>query len=283
MTMSTQTQTAARANSFDVAAGRRRCLKFRRRILDLSQKVSAMHIAPAFSCLEMVDAAYFGLMRRDARGATPDTFILSKGHGCMAQYAVLEELGTLSADDLEAYCTPGGILGGHPDYGIPGIEAATGSLGHGLSIAVGMAYADRIRGDDRRVFVVVGDGEMHEGSIWEAMLMAPNLRLENLVVLLDLNDFQGLDRISEGHPNFYPMVDKVAAFGWEVVELNGHDESAIVEAVMSRRGGRPFFAIGRAVKGRGVAFMENVPIWHYRSPSPEEYREAIANLREVGS
>lgn len=280
--MSAHLQAGGRANLFDAAAGRQRCLRFRRRILDLSQRVTAMHIAPAFSCLEMVDCIYFGLMRRGADGISQDTFIMSKGHGCMAQYVALEELGVLSPADLETYCTPSGRLGGHPDYGIPGIEAATGSLGHGLSIAVGMAYADMIKGDDRRIFVILGDGEMHEGSIWEAMLMAPNLGLGNLIVLLDLNDFQGLDRISESHPNFYPMLDKVAAFGWEAVAVDGHDETALVDAFLSRRGAKPFFAIGRTVKGRGVGFMENVPIWHYRSPSPEEYRDAVDKLREVG-
>ncbi len=272
-----------RKNSFDVAAARQRCLKFRRRILDLSQNVTAMHIAPAFSCLEVVDCIYFGLMRRDAGGAFRDTFLMSKGHGCMAQYVILEEMGVLSERDLAEYCTKEGRLGGHPDYGVPGIQASTGSLGHGLAMSMGMAYADKINREDKTVYVVLSDGEWQEGSVWEAMMMAPNLRLTNLVAFLDLNDFQGLGRTSETHPNFYPAVEKAVAFGWETVEVDGHDAGAVFQAVANRRGGAPMMVICRTVKGKGVSFMENVPIWHYRSPSPEEYREAVANLGEVGA
>jgi transketolase len=269
-------------NSFDRAAARRRCFNFRRRILDLSQNVTAMHIAPAFSCLEIVDCIYFGLMRQDADAAFQDTFVLSKGHGCMAQYVALEELGILSDRDLALYCTPEGRLGGHPDYGVPGIAASTGSLGHGLSIAMGMACADKMMRRDSVVYAVLSDGEWQEGSVWEAMMMAPNLGLSNLVAFLDLNDFQGLGRTSETHPNFYPVADKARAFGWETVELDGHDASAMFEAVTGRRGGRPMMVLARTVKGKGVHFMENVPIWHYRSPNPQEYADAIARLGEVG-
>ena len=272
---------------FDVAAARRRCLGYRRRILDISQQVTALHVAPAFSCLEMVDIIYHGLMRRAAGGSNPglfaDGFLMSKGHGCLAQYVILEDLGVLAKTDLDRYCTTQGQLGAHPDYGVPGIEASTGSLGHGMGIAAGMAYADQLKGDDRRVHVVLSDGEMQEGSTWEAIMMAGNLKLDNLVAFLDLNDFTGLDRISEKHPAFYPVVDKVRAFGWEVAAVNGHDAAAIFEAVTSRGGKQPFMVVGKTVKGKGVSFMEHVPIWHYRSPTKEEYAKAIAELTEVTS
>lgn len=272
-----------RRNRFDVAEARRRCLRYRRYILDISQRIGALHIAPAFSCLEIVDVIYHGLMRRDADGTFRDTFLMSKGHGCIAQYVILEDLGILAPDDLANYCTPQGRLGAHPDYGVPGIAASTGSLGHGLGIAVGMGAADRILGADRRIFVVVGDGEMQEGSIWEAIMMAPNLDLHNLVVFLDHNDFQGLGRTSESHPYFDPMTEKVRTFGWEAAEVNGHDAAAIEAAVRARRGDRPLFVVCRTVKGKGVSYMENAPIWHYRSPNPEEYARAIAELAEVGA
>ena len=272
-----------RGNRFDAAAARRRCLGYRRRMLDMSQRVTALHLAPAFSCLEMVDCIYHGLMRREPNGTSPDTFLMSKGHGCLAQYVILADLGVLSADDLERYCTPEGRLGAHPDYGVPGIEASTGSLGHGLAIATGMAYADRLKGDDRCVHVVLSDGELQEGSTWEAMMMAANLKLDKLVAFVDLNDFQTLGRTSETHPRFYPVVEKVRAFGWEAVRVNGHDAGAVFDAVTGREGGRPFMLIGRTIKGKGVAYMEGVPIWHYRSPSPEEYARAIEELREVSS
>jgi transketolase len=266
------------SDTFDVAAGRERCRNFRRRILDLSQGVTAVHIAPAFSCLELVDAVYFGLMRRSEGGEFKDTFLLSKGHGSAAQYVVLEHLGILTHEDLELFCKPGGRLGTHPDLGIPGIEAATGSLGHGLPIAVGMALADKTLGHDRVVYVVLSDGELQEGSVWEAMMLAPTFGLNNLVALVDLNDFQTLGRTSTVHPNFYPMLDKVRAFGWEAAEVNGHDHTAIIESIRGRKSNVPFMLLGRTVKGKGVSYMENVPIWHYRSPSPTEYQQAV---REV--
>jgi transketolase len=271
---------------YDAATARQRCLRYRRRILDISQQVTALHVAPAFSCLEIVDVLYHGLMRRDpaqAGHAFLDSFVMSKGHGCLSQYVILEEFGILATKDLQEYCTPAGRLGAHPDYGVPGIEASTGSLGHGMGICTGMACAEKIKGTDRRIFVVLSDGEMQEGSTWESMMMAANLRLDNLVAVLDLNDFQGLGRTSETHPSFYPVGEKVRAFGWEAGEVNGHDAAALHQGIASREGGKPFFLVARTVKGRGVSYMENVPIWHYRSPSREEYLKALDELAEVAS
>lgn len=271
------------ARTFDVAASQQRCLKFRRRILDISQTVTALHIAGAFSCLEIVDCIYFGLMRRKADGTLLDNFLLSKGHGSLAQYVVLEHLAVLSPVDLEKYCQPGGRLGTHPDFGIPGIEAATGSLGHGLPITVGMALADKILGVDRIVYVVLSDGELQEGSVWEAMMLAPTLGLKNLVAFVDLNDFQSLGRTSEIHPNFYPVVDKIRAFGWETAEVDGHDQQAILDAVTSRKRCAPMMIVGHTIKGKGVSFMENMPIWHYRAPTREEYELALRELSGDGA
>lgn len=268
---------------FSVEESRRRCLGYRRRMLEISQTVGAVHLAPAFSCLELVEVAYFGLMRRGLGPQRDDTFLLSKGHGSLAQYLVLEDLGLLPRDHLENFCTPKSPLATHPDYGTPGIEASTGSLGHGLPLAVGMAYADRLRGSDRTIFVVMSDGELQEGSVWEAFMLAPSLKTTRLVALIDVNDFQSLGRTSETLPNFYPVVDKLRAFGWEAAEVNGHDAAAVHRAVTSRAGDRPFALVGRTVKGRGVRFMENVPVWHYRSPNPEEFKTAMAELREVAS
>jgi transketolase len=269
------------ANEFDPHSARERCRRFRLRILELSQGVSAVHIAPAFSCLELVDSIYFHLMRRNADGSFRDTFLLSKGHGSAAQYVALEELGIISRADLDGFCKPGGRLGTHPDYGIPGIEAATGSLGHGLPMTVGMALADKLQGVDRVVHVVLSDGELQEGSVWEAMMLAPTLSLTNLIAYVDLNDFQTLGQTSKVHPNFYPVMDKVRAFGWEAAEVNGHDHAAIIDAVQARTGNAPFMLIGRTVKGKGVSYMENVPIWHYRSPSPTEYQQAVREIQEA--
>jgi transketolase len=272
-----------RHNQFDSAEARRRCLGFRRRVLEISQTVSALHIAPAFSCLETVDMIYYGLMRRDAQRRSPDTFLMSKGHGCMAQYVVLEALGVLTKDDLAHYCKSDGKLGAHPDYGNPGIEASTGSLGHGLSMALGMAYAEKVRRTGGTVYAVLSDGEVQEGSTWEALMMASTFGVDNLVAFVDNNDFQSLGRTSETHPSFYPLIDKLVAFGWESVIVNGHDADALYDAVASRKGGKPMAVICKTVKGRGVSYMENVPIWHYRAPNKDEYRKAMDELAEVAS
>jgi transketolase len=273
----------ARGNSFESALARDRCRRYRRRILDISQQVSALHIGSAYSCTEIVDVIYNGLMRHGADGRSPDTFLMSKGHGCMIQYVILEEKGVLSRADLDAYCTPEGRLGVHPDYGNPGIVAATGSLGHGLAMVCGMALAEKGRRTGGVIYSVLSDGEVQEGSTWEAVMMASSLKLDNIIAVVDNNDFQSLGRTSETHPSFYPLLDKFRAFGWETVEVPGHDSRAIFEAVTGRQGGRPFMLVARTTKGKGVSYMENVPIWHYRSPNKEEYAKAMAELAEVAS
>jgi transketolase len=268
-------------NSFDERLARERCRRYRRRILDISQRVAALHIGSAYSCTEIVDCMYHGLMRRNADGSSPDTFLMSKGHGCMIQYVILEEHGLLSCADLEAYCTPGGRLGVHPDYGNPGIEAATGSLGHGLSMVCGMALAERARKSSGIIYTVLSDGEVQEGSTWEATLIASSLKVRNLIAFIDNNDLQSLGFTHVTHPSFYPVVDKFRAFGWDCVEVNGHDSLAIYDAVVSRAGDRPLMVNCKTTKGRGVSYMENVPVWHYRSPNKAEYEQALREIDEA--
>lgn len=270
-----------RRNSLDIAAARRRCVGYRRRILDISQQVQALHIAPAFSCIEITDVLYNNLMRREANGHHRDVFLMSKGHGCMAQYVILEEQGVISHADLDAYCKPHGRLGAHPDYETPGVAASTGSLGHGLGMATGQAYAEKLKNTDVIIYCVLSDGEFQEGSTWEAMMMAANLKLDNLIAFMDYNDFGGLERMSGGHPAFYPLVPKAVSFGWEATEVDGHDEVAMQEAVMNRRGGRPLLLVCRTVKGKGISYMENVAIWHYRSPNEEEYQQGLKELADA--
>jgi len=257
-------------NTFDNDAAALRCRRYRRRILDVSQQVSALHIGSAFSCTEIVDCIYNGLMKQG------DIFLMSKGHGCMIQYAILEERGVLSPSDLAAYCTRDGRLGVHPDIETPGIVAATGSLGHGLSMAVGMALAER--GSGVTIYVVLSDGELMEGSSFEAILMASSLDLENIVAVVDYNNLQSLGRTTETHSTFYPLVEKFEAFGWSSLEVDGHDGAAIFDAVTNRNGIDPLMVVARTTKGRGVSFMEGIPSWHYRSPSKSEYAKAIAEL-----
>ena len=267
-------------NSVNSAAARSRCLTYRKRILDISQQVTALHIAPAFSCTEIVDAIYNEFMRWNGQD-TQDVFLMSKGHGCMIQYVILQERGILTPQDLDDYCKPGGRLGAHPDYGVPGIAASTGSLGHGMGIATGMAFAEKLQKRDGLVFLVLSDGECQEGSTWEGAMMAGNLKLDNLIAFVDLNDFSGLERMSDGHPAFHPVLPKFESFGWSGAVVNGHSIEDIADAYHDRTPGKPFVVVCNTVKGKGVSYMEHVPIWHYRSPSPEEYVQAQAELVEI--
>tara|TARA_B100001123_G_C15313680_1_gene1025338 strand:- start:563 stop:1384 length:822 start_codon:yes stop_codon:yes gene_type:complete len=270
-------------SNFNPEESRNRCLQYRKRILDISQTVSALHAAGAFSAMEMADCIYFGLMEKDNKNIFLDTFLMSKGHGCMAQYVILEKLGILSKKELDLYCKPGGKLGCHPDYGNPGIEASTGSLGHGMGLAVGMCHADIINKKNRNVYIMLSDGELQEGSTWENMMMGANLNLTNLVCFLDHNGSQSFGITRETHPKFYPIKEKIISFGWECAEVNGHNVEEIITAVKNRESKKPFMLIGNTVKGKGVSFMENKPIWHYRSPTPEEYKIAVKELKLISS
>ena len=269
-------------HNFDQNTANARCVSYRKRILEISQRVSALHVAPAFSCIEIVDLIYSSLMKGAGLSeAVSDSFLMSKGHGCMAQYVVLEALGILSKEELDRYCTPEGILGAHPDRGNPGIVASTGSLGHGLGLAVGMAYAEKLKKTNSKIFAVLSDGELQEGSSWEATMMAANLELDNLIIFIDANDFGGMDRMSQNHRAFYPLRDKFEAFGWECAEADGHQGLEMNGEYSKRAQKKPFVLICKTIKGKGVSFMENVPIWHYRSPNKDEYLQAISELEGI--
>lgn len=253
-----------------------RCRKYRKRILEISQQVTAAHVAPAFSCVEIVDLIYNELMRPQ------DIFIMSKGHGCLAQYVVLEDLGVLSKTDIDNYCKSDGRLGAHPDYGVPGIHASTGSLGHGLGIAVGQAYAERIKGTDVKVYCLLSDGECQEGSTWEAAMMAGNLKLGNLVAFVDANGYGGLEAVASSHPVMADLPPKFRAFGWFAYPTRGNDPSRLkYDAGMLRYSGAraaPSIAVCATVKGFPISYMKDNPIWHYRSPNKEEYTQAVMEL-----
>jgi transketolase len=265
---------------FDLEASLERCRKIRRRILDVSQRIPAIHIGGSFSCLEMLDVIYHGLMRKTTDGDYWDTFILSKGHASFVWFVTLESLGILPTEEIERYCSKEGILGMHPDRGTPGIITSTGSLGHGLGMGAGMALHEKVFKDDRNIYVLLSDGELQEGSVWEIFLQAPALGLNSLVGFVDNNNLQSMDFTSESHPNFYPIKEKLEAFGWESDEVDGHDQQQIYDAIKNRTGDKPFFLVGKTVKGKGVSYMENVPMWHYRSPNPDEYQQALKELSE---
>ncbi len=270
--------------NFTTSASQDRCLKYRKKLLDISQNVTALHAGGALSSMEIVDFIYFGLIyNKKIKKGYKNTFLMSKGHGCMSQYIVLNELGILKDIELEKYCKPGGILGCHPDYGNPGIEASTGSLGHGMGLATGMAYFEKIKKTNNKIYVVLSDGELQEGSTWESMMMAANLELDNLICFLDHNGSQSFGNTKKTHPKFYPIQSKLKSFNWTANEANGNDVYSIKNSLKFMKKNKPHMSICNTVKGKGVSFMENKPIWHYRSPSKDEYNLAIKELRKIKS
>ena len=269
---------------FNITDSRKRCLKYRRKLLDISQTVTALHAGGALSSMEIVDFIYYGLIyNKNIPDGSKNTFLMSKGHGCMSQYIALNELGILDDKHLETYCKSNGILGCHPDFGNPGIEASTGSLGHGMGLATGMAYFEKINKTNNNIYVVLSDGELQEGSTWEAMMMAANLKLDNLICFLDHNGSQSFGNTKKTHPKFYPINSKIKSFNWSVGKANGHDVRSISSSLKNRKENKPHMTICDTIKGKGVSFMENKPIWHYRSPNSEEYKIAINELTQVYS
>jgi transketolase len=244
--------------------------------LEVSQHLDALHVGPAFSCLEIVDAIYYHFMDSPVGGS--DTFILSKGHGAMAQYVVLESMGVLDAGLVDQVSQDGSVLGGHPDRGNPGIIVSSGSLGHGLPLALGIARGRRELGLGGEVFVVMSDGELMEGSVWEALLLGPSLAISNVTIVIDHNRSISRGRIHDVQPNLLPIGPKLRSFGWNAVEVDGHDAEALVNAISSLEGPRAIVA--STIKGKGVSYMEDEPIWAYRSPTPSELAIALDELRE---
>ncbi len=264
--------------TFSFEKSKDRCRGYRKRILDISQKVTALHAGGAFSCTEILDTIYYGLMKKKNEKEFIDEFILSKGHSSILQYLILNDFGFLSKKDIDFYCKPGGKLGCHPDYGVPGIGASTGSLGHGMGISVGIAQSFKISKSDQIVYTVISDGELQEGSTWESMMMAANLNLNNIVCVLDHNGSQSFGHTKETHPKFYPIKEKIESFNWQCFEVDGHSQKEICNVFENKLKNMPLFIIANTTKGKGVSFMENKPIWHYRSPSKEEYKTALKEL-----
>jgi transketolase len=234
------------------------------------------HIGSSMSLIEIFRVLYDDILR--FRADEPmwdgrDRCVLSKGHGCLALYALLADKGFFPVEEMATFCRFDSILGGHPERGkIPGVEASTGALGHGLSIGVGMALAQRMKDSDSKVFVVMGDGEINEGSIWEAAMSAAKHKLSNLIAIVDYNKIQSSGATARVL-DLEPLADKWTAFGFQTVEVNGHDLSALrrafTQAPLSHS--KPTAVICHTVKGRGIPFAEHDPSWHHKSRiAPEE-------------
>jgi len=245
---------------------------------------NSSHIGTVFSCVETLACLYGAILRvRPAEPDWPDRdrFVMSKGHGAAGLYATLALRGFFPRERLDEFCVDGGSLYGHVTHrGVPGVDVSTGALGHGLAVAVGLAAgALRLRAA-WRVFALLSDGECDEGSTWEAALLAPAWKLSNLTAIVDYNKIQSLGRVEEVVP-LEPLADKWRAFGWDTREVDGHDIAALLEALDPARslpGQRPRCIIAHTVKGKGVSFMEDDLLWHYRTPKGEEYQRALAEL-----
>ena len=258
--------------------------EIRQRTLEMVLKAGAGHLGGSFSCAEILVTLYYGnILRYDA--ANPaweerDRFILSKGHANNSLYVILADVGFFQADNLENYCRSGCFLGNHCDNTVPGVEVITGSLGHGLGIAAGMALAGKLDGRQHLVFAVIGDGESQEGSIWEAAMFASQHRLSNLIVFLDRNGL-GSEDFTENTAGLEPVKDKWLAFGWEVHSVDGHsiDELlAVLADCRSRISDKPIMIIARTVKGKGISFLENTPRSHHTLPVGNEIEIARRDL-----
>jgi transketolase len=259
----------------------------RRRIVETFAAGGRGHLGSAFSLVELLRVLYDHVLAFDParpRAADRDRMILSKGHGCLALYAILADKGFFPETELWSFCKADGRLGGHPEFGkVPGVEASTGSLGHGLSLGVGMALALKLDRNPARVFVIDSDGECDEGSLWEAALSASKHHLDNLTILLDYNHMQSYASTSEVL-ELEPMADKWRAFGFQVKEVGGHDVAALRAALaeLPFQPGRPGILICHTVKGKGIAHLEGNPKWHHKSnASPEEIAALFAGLEQA--
>jgi transketolase len=262
--------------------------RIRRHAVEMTHLGKSSHVGSVLSMADIVAVLYGRVMRIDSsnpRWFARDRFILSKGHAGAGVYAALAECGFFSVDELRSHCMDGSNLSGHVSHkGVPGVEFSTGSLGHGLPVATGMAKAAQLDGAKHRVFVLLSDGECDEGSNWEAIMFAAHHKLSRLTVVVDYNKIQSLAPVTETL-SLEPFADKWRSFGWEVREADGHDHDALYEGLSTRGPNdvQPLCLIAHTVKGKGVSFMENSVLWHYRSPMGDEYLAACQELDRDGS
>ncbi|MCA9232634.1 MAG: transketolase [Planctomycetales bacterium] len=260
--------------------------KLRIHVLNMTSRGGSSHVGSAFSIADIVAVLYGRVLNVDpANPQDPlrDRFILSKGHAGAVIYAALAETGFFSIEKLQTHYQDGSDLSGHVSHkGIPGVELSTGSLGHGLPVGAGMAKAAQLRGNQHRVVVLLGDGECDEGSNWEAILFAAHHKLDNLLAIIDYNKIQSLDTVAQTLA-LEPLAEKWQSFGWNVVEVDGHDHAELGQSLSSgvRQQGQPTCVIAHTTKGCGVSFMEDSVLWHYRTARGEEFRAALEELEEA--
>ncbi|MFI6130811.1 transketolase [Micromonospora sp. NPDC051141] len=249
--------------------------RIRQDVIRMAGSPEGAHVGGSLSCADLLAVLYADLLRPG------DSFVLSKGHAAPALYSVLAQLGRIPAEELADFARPHSRLFGHPPADLPGVEFATGSLGHGLGLSIGLALAERLHGGDRHVYTLLGDGELQEGSIWEAALLAGHQRLSGLVAVIDRNGLQITGR-TEDCVGLEPLDAKFAAFGWEVRVVDGHDIAALRHA-LPPSANRPVAVIARTVKGRGVPFLEHRAAGHYAKLKPVLVQRAMAALQRSTS
>lgn len=246
----------------------------------MTNQAKAAHVASSLSMIDILSTIYCSIASIDKHkeGNGNDVVLISKGHAAAGTYAVMAHYGLFPTEWLDRYCQDGAELGGHVTYhGIPFVEFSTGSLGHALPYGVGVALGNKLNNSSSKVFVLLSDGELDEGSNWEAFLLSNHLNLSNLSVFIDRNRLQSLDS-TESTVRLEPLSEKLDAFGWFVQEVNGHDYEAIVSAYNNRPNNRPCVFICNTIKGKGVSFMENSVKWHYRPPNDQELEAALLEL-----
>ena len=254
--------------------------RIRANAVRMVHRAKASHIASALSISDILAVLYGGVMRFDPqqpRAGARDRFILSKGHACVAVYSTLAEVGLIPAEQLRTYGDDFSWLMNHISHKVDGVEFSTGSLGHGLPFGVGKALAARTRGEDWRTFVVLSDGEMDEGSNWEALMFAAHHQLSRLTAIIDYNKLQSLTSVA-ATLGLEPLGDKLRAFGCAVHDIDGHDHAALAAALASVAPDRPTVIIANTIKGKGVSFMENQVAWHYKNPNDAQLAQALAEL-----
>lgn len=254
-------------------------IEARKLIIEAACRSRSAHVGSSLSCVDLLVSLYFHEMNINKENWDKrDIFILSKAHAAMALYAVLTIKGIITTKTFEGYLLNDGTLPAHLDrFTSKGIEASTGSLGHGFNMALGMAYAYKMRQDPKRVFVLIGDGESQEGSIWEGALFASRLGIDNITVFLDHNNLQGYGRPTE-ICQFEPVIDKWKAFGWDVYRVNGHHFNEIISATQEPNKGKPKVIVADTIKGKGVPFMEDEMKWHYFIVTNELKERALQDL-----
>ena len=261
--------------------------KLRKRIIEVSANSKIPHLGSCLSCIDILIYLYWSVLKINPENPydqNRDRFLLSKGHGAPALFQVLAEKGFFPIEDLNQFGKKGSVFHEHPPKPgyIKGVEAATGSLGHGLPMALGMAISAKIQDKKFNCYALLSDGECNEGSIWEAALLAPSLKVDNLVAIVDYNKWQATGRSKEIMA-LEPLASKWESFGWHCQEINGHDFFEIENAFKSIQNviGKPHMIIAHTIKGKGISFMEDNNNWHYRTPNKDEFINALKELEEI--